>query len=186
MAKLIYIYRLFLIFLCYLGGWAGFAFIWFNFLSLYQVPIFVKGFIIICCLLINAFLLQLSHKMQEYLKLFKRYRKAIDILKKTSIEAIADYLQIPYRTALNDLRKMIKQKLFTDFFIDGSEKNIIFIDRALPASKAKEMAADSKDKAIIVVCKSCGAENVVLGRGVRCEYCGKPLKVSGKPLKVKK
>lgn len=175
-AKLAYFYRLFLIFLCYLGGWAGFAFIWYNFLSLYQIPVFVKALFIIACLGINAFLLHLSHKMQEYLKLFKRYRKAIDILKKTSIAAIAEYLNIPYETALGDLRKMIKQKLFTDFFIDGFEKNIIFIDRALPASRAKEMAADSKDKGIIVVCKNCGAENVVLGRGVRCEYCGKPLR----------
>jgi hypothetical protein len=79
-----------------------------------------------------------------------------------------------------DLQKMIDAGYFSGAYIDITQREIILAKTAMPQEYVSPIspsaqAPSPQAQERIVSCKSCGANNKVMGQLGECEYCGSHL-----------
>ena len=108
----------------------------------------------------------------------ERYKKYIALIvnqSQTSIDNIASAVGIPYDAVSKDLQKMIDSGYFVGAYIDTTQREIMLAKVAPPQVSTSSAPSALQVQERVVICRSCGANNRVVGQIGECEYCGSPL-----------
>lgn len=150
--------------------------------SLFAAPYIkdgVVGFVIFCLAIIALGVLLIIHgkKVKDRIRRFRNYISIIANQNETSIDQIANMVQLPVNFVLTDMDFMIRKRYFVNAYIDQNTNSIAFQGRAASAARNEiheDPVPDSEMQ--VVICKSCGAQNQIAKGSVgECEYCGSPL-----------
>ncbi|AFQ46418.1 hypothetical protein [Desulfosporosinus meridiei] len=110
-------------------------------------------------------------KLQKQSLRYSKYSALIIDQNISSLDNIASATSLNYDEVKKDLQKMLSKNYFIGAYINESSGEIL-----LPKSKANRTYNQSSSEKVPIVCKSCGANNIVIaGRVSECEYCGSPI-----------
>lgn len=117
------------------------------------------------------------------IKINKRvnYKKLIGDNEVTDLNRIVDTTGKSYDEVKNDIQNLQKKGLWSEYYIDDELKMLIKSTKNTEASEVPEPKAEDafteEEKANIVICPCCGAENRLIGETGVCEYCGAALEM---------
>jgi len=125
---------------------------------------------------------RMARKTKKTGERYKQYIALIVNHSQNSLDAIAQSIGVPYAIVVEDLQKMIRAGFFQRGYIDYTYRVIVFAP-PMPHqvwntaySGAAIAAPAAPPRVIVVICRSCGANNsVYAGYGDECEYCGSPI-----------
>jgi hypothetical protein len=150
--------------------------------SLFAAPYITEGvvaYVIFCLVIIALGVLLIIHgkKTKDRIRRFRKYIAIIVNQNETSIDQIANMVQMPVNFVLKDIEFMISKRYFVNAYIDQNTNSISFQGRAASAAGNQAHENPLPDSEMqVVLCKSCGAQNEIAKGSVgECEYCGSPL-----------
>ncbi len=134
------------------------------------------GYIIFCLIFIalGVLLIVYGKKTKDRIRRFREYIAVIANQNQTSIDQIANMVQMPVNFVFEDMKYMIDKKYFVGAYIDQTTNSIAFRGRVASAASNEDTVPSSETQ--VVICKNCGAQNqIVKGSVGECEYCGSPI-----------
>jgi len=123
----------------------------------------------------GGFLLnRLARKTTQTGERYKKYIALIVNQNQTSIDHIASTAGVPYGIVLTDLQKMISLGYFPGAYID-LDRGEIFSARIPQPQVFTQPGSFVQVQERVATCRSCGANNRVVGQVGECDYCSSPL-----------
>lgn len=155
-------------------GFFGLIFLIMGLVS-FRMPIWLSAMCLIF-MIIGILLLIFGYRRRGFHKIFRNYSARLSQDQTGSITRLANGTGKSYETVEKQLQKMIARGFFSNAYIDGNRKCVIFSHfqnqngRETPKN-AQHQGYGARD--ILVTCKGCGASNKIkAGTVTECEYCG--------------